>query len=562
MIKTIFSYLSYPFMKSTSIEPSTFSGNFYIYESYLSPYTLSFLHSKLTISPTSISVSTPNSLLHSFPTSTSFISFTSTANSKCLFWEYDGTYFLFDLNKKENPSLLGLHVTKSKKVYYIDSIIPLELLNANMNNNDDSSVVYSSQRGDLLEFNKSTDKFCLVAKATVFEIISMEEEYYISVDKIITKISTQPKLSFLDEEMYIMFLARSEVFNDDIGYCYCFDNMKDYQVIKNIIKQYIHKGEDSYEREEDHPVLNVASVQGKLFDRTFVLQENDIVSIFKSNNKDKSSINQISTIPLSSSFISDIAIFNEETSLLLLDSSSTTSPIIHQDILSNKVIETWDTPSSLSSPLVSMCLEDKTSSASPIVYAVSDNDLIQFDSRLNSKNKLCLRYKYHNKDFTSITSTNSLFAAANKEGEVRIYGDFSKHPKKIIKTFNDPITFIDITKDATFIIATTDMCLILIDMNTEEKKSLTLREKDIKGYNLEGCAFVRGRFDNGTNERRIVAGIGMCTVVWNFEMVKKGKEIYEIKKVGDNMVRDNMFKYRNDDIVTVMDDGLSLLSTN
>ena len=141
-----------------------------------------------------------------------------------------------------------------------------------------------------------------------------------------------------------------------------------------------------------------------------------------------------------------------------------------------------------------MCLEDKTSSASPIVYAVSDNDLIQFDSRLNSKNKLCLRYKYHNKDFTSITSTNSLFAAANKEGEVRIYGDFSKHPKKIIKTFNDPITFIDITKDATFIIATTDMCLILIDMNTEEKKSLTLREKDIKGYNLEGKYTLKIRY--------------------------------------------------------------------
>ena len=446
-------------------------------------------------------------------------------------------------------------------MYYIDSIIPLELLNSSMNNNDDENIVYSSQPGDLLEFDKSTDKFFLATRATNLEIISMDDEYYISVDRIITKITTQAKLVFLDEEMYIMFLARSEMFNEDIGYCYCFHSMKDYQVIKNIIKQYTHRGnEDINEKKEESKVLNVSSVQGKLFDRTFVLQENDIVSVFKS--KDKSSINQISAIPLSSSFISDIAIFNEETSLLLLDSSSTTSPIIHQDILSNKVIETWDTPSSLSSPLVSMCLEDKANSSSPIVYAVSDNDLIQFDSRLNSKNKICLMNQYRNKDFTAITSTNSLFAVANKVGEIRIYSYFSKNPKKVISTFNDAITFIDITKDASFIVATCDLCLILIDMKTDEMKSLNITEEDIKAYHLEGCSFVRGRFDNDTSEKRIVAGIGNCSVIWNFEVVRKGKEVYEIKNVGDTIVRDNVFKYRNDDIVTVMDDGLSLLSTH
>ena len=73
---------------------------------------------------------------------------------------------------------------------------------------------------------------------------------------------------------------------------------------------------------------------------------------------------------------------------------------------------------------------------------------------------------------------------------------------------------------------------------------------------------MRGRFDNDTSEKRIVAGIGNCSVIWNFEVVRKGKEVYEIKNVGDTIVRDNVFKYRNDDIVTVMDDGLSLLSTH
>ena len=77
----------------------------------------------------------------------------------------------------------------------------------------------------------------MATRATNLEIISMDDEYYISVDRIMTKITTQAKFVFLDEEMYIMFLARSEMFNEDIGYCYCFDSMKDYQVIKNIIKQ-------------------------------------------------------------------------------------------------------------------------------------------------------------------------------------------------------------------------------------------------------------------------------------------------------------------------------------
>ena len=166
MLKTIFSYLSYPFQKATPIEPITLSGKFYIYDSYLSSYTLSFSHSTFTLSPSFISVSSPNISVHSFPTSISLISFTSTSNSKCLFWEFDGNYYLFVFNLKNDLSFPGLHITKSKKVYYIDSIIPLELLNSSMNNNDDENIVYSSQPGDLLEFDKSTDKFFLHIRNT------------------------------------------------------------------------------------------------------------------------------------------------------------------------------------------------------------------------------------------------------------------------------------------------------------------------------------------------------------------------------------------------------------
>ena len=91
--------------------------------------------------------------------------------------------------------------------------------------------------------------------------------------------------------------------------------------------------------------------------------------------------------------------------------------------------------------------------------------------------------------------------------------------------------------------------------------TLTISESDIRKYSLDNYVFNKAKFDNNKNEEenKIVCGLGKYIVVWDFEKIKKGIfDSYTIILTGENNVKDNMFKYINDDIIAMTDDNLSL----
>eukprot|EP00899_Mesostigma_viride_P012900 jgi/Mesvir1/21610/Mv04036-RA.1 len=148
------------------------------------------------------------------------------------------------------------------------------------------------------------------------------------------------------------------------------------------------------------------------------------------------------------------------------------------------------------------------------------------------------------------TTGDGSIAVGASDGKVRLYNDrVLTRAKTAFPGLGDPITSIDATYDASWVLATTNHYLLLIYTLFTDKKSgktnafsasmgrdkvaaprmLRLKASDIP---LLGTApFKDARFSwvtqEGTKERYIAASVGKATLVWNFNHVKKHHGCYD-----------------------------------
>lgn len=595
-MKNILSFLYYPWRKNKEIpkEKSNefftrkmiFKGDFYEFKTSLSKHTLlstdttfevKQLEENGDVNEYTVDITLDNSDRISFSSnliSNLYLFSNTLTKNKCLFWENQKKYFLFEFSlDSPQPELKSLFTIispfQSSTEYDIDSFLPVEITNIS-NVEDDSNVmnfntIFSTEGGDLYELDEPSDTLLKIASPTFLEIFEGKEGIFLSAYSVMTKITLQAKFQFNDNDLILMWISNHENPKFYIAYCYFFPSLNSYSTLKKILSRILDDERD------DNNILNVASSQGKLHDRTFVLKNKGVVSVLKTSKYNE--LLPFMALPLEPpSNYSCIETFNNDTNLLFLNPESLRSPIIQHDIILNQTISEWETPSDLSSPIVSICQEDKTSNSSPIIMGVNKDDIIYFDSRLNSKNKVCNINNYKNKNFTSIASCKgALFAIANKAGEVRLYNKYTTQAKSLFPCYGDEITYIDLTKNGLYAIATCNKYLIVIptqdgfNYNIKKKEmiyiTLTISESDIRKYSLDNYVFNKAKFDNNKNEEesKIVCGLGKYIVVWDFEKIKKGIfDSYTIILTGENNVRDNMFKYINDDIIAMTDDNLSL----
>lgn len=594
-MKNLLSFFYYPWRKNKEIpkeknnEPSPgkmiFKGDCYEFKSSLSKHTLLSTDATFEVSILEESSHTNEYIIDITLDNSNKISFSSelisnlylfsniSTKNKCLFWENQKKYFLYEFSLDYTQSELNSLFTlispfQSSTEYDIDSLLPVEITDtSNLEDNTNStnfSLIFCSEGGDLYELDEPSDTLLKIASPASLEIFEGNEGIFLSVYSVMTKITFQAKFQFNDNDLILMWISNHEDPKVYIAYCYFFSNLNCYFTSKKIISRIL-------DDESDNNIINIASSQGKLHDRTFVLKNEGIVSVLKTSKYNE--LLPFMALPLKSpSNYSCIETFNNDTNLLFLDPESLRTPIIQHDIILNKTISEWETPSELSSPIVSICQEDKTSNSSPIIMGVNKDDIIYFDSRLNSKSKVCNINNYKNKNFTSIASCKgSLFAIANKAGEVRLYNKYTTQAKSLFPCYGDEITYIDLTKDGLYAIATCNKYLIVIPTqdgfiyNIKKKEmiyiTLTISESDIRKYSLDNYVFNKAKFDNNKNEEenKIVCGLGKYIVVWDFEKIKKGIfDSYTIILTGENNVKDNMFKYINDDIIAMTDDNLSL----
>jgi len=203
-----------------------------------------------------------------------------------------------------------------------------------------------------------------------------------------------------------------------------------------------------------------------------------------------------------------------------------------------------------------------------VFVGLNSKQLFKLDPRIFGKNKTILTadnsYKTNPKLNCIVPTGSGNFVVGSEKGSVRLYNDLQKRAKTELPGLGDPITFIDVSEDGQWILATTDTYLLVYPTQSETKDGfgghglgqdkppavkLTLKNEDRVKYGLKKLKFVAARFDIRPNEkeRSICTSVGHWLVIWNFRKVLQGQvNRYQMKHFIDEVVC-TQFRYNNDD---------------
>lgn len=202
--------------------------------------------------------------------------------------------------------------------------------------------------------------------------------------------------------------------------------------------------------------------------------------------------------------------------------------------------------------------------AEGLFVALSKNGLFTVDPRISGKDQTAQSKVYASKpNLTCMTTTlDGHIAAGSANGEIRMYKQIGQNSKTNMPGFGDAITSIDVTKDGSWILATTDTYLIAIPsishgnngflkpLGKQKRKprKLVLKPGDINRYNLTEIKFTPARFNLGENsqENAIITSTGKYVIIWSFNSIKKGRlDSYKIKPLEDSVIK-NEFKFNEE----------------
>lgn len=99
---------------------------------------------------------------------------------------------------------------------------------------------------------------------------------------------------------------------------------------------------------------------------------------------------------------------------------------------------------------------------------------------------------------------------------------------------------LDSTKDGRFLLVTTPRALFLIDTVAGEKNTyqnvirsnsavgrpipiqFSLKVEDLHKYQIGEECFNKARFDEGQQEKHVIASVGRCVVTWSIKNILRG----------------------------------------
>eukprot|EP01083_Nonionella_stella_P085469 237035_1 len=214
-----------------------------------------------------------------------------------------------------------------------------------------------------------------------------------------------------------------------------------------------------------------------------------------------------------------------------------------------------------------------------VVVGLNPGSVFQMDPRVGGASKEVVGFSYKKSpSFECVaTSGSGQVAIGSKTGEIRMYTNVGKRAKTLLPGLGDPITYVDVTSDGSWILCTTDQYLLCIPtvMPDGSQKSgfnvrmgkqkpvplkLQLSPRDILRYNIARVQFTPAKFNTGDNitEQWIVTSTGEHIITWNFRKVKQGRtNRYTIKRFGGRIVADQ-FRHNADDVVVTLADDVCL----
>ena len=311
-------------------------------------------------------------------------------------------------------------------------------------------------------------------------------------------------------------------------------------------------------------VLNKFCVDALSNDRTFCINDNNEIVVYKSNlNND--TIEKLSSLPVIQEYkgknvsLNKGLLYKGEQNILLLDENN--PYVLYQyDLPKGKIVSEWKTDKTSISDICSFKRNGQTTDEK-IIYGVNPKAVFTLDERMNNKNNIGDIKTYSTKNYANkiISSGEGQFVTGGEKGDLRFYDRIGVKAKNLMSLYGDPIRHIEISSDDQYLLLTCDKYLLLINATdikgedtafkrtfklTERRKPVTLqlKTKDIAKYQLQDAIFTPARFDpneNGVNN--IITSMGEYVIIWNYNDIRKGKFNYKIKKA-DDLVIDNYFK--------------------
>lgn len=248
---------------------------------------------------------------------------------------------------------------------------------------------------------------------------------------------------------------------------------------------------------------------------------------------------------------------NEESKLLLLDDKDKNA-VYYMDIERQKIVSRFDTEG-LPASILCPTFKEGGRSQDPTFTCANSRALYMMDSRQKSARVHTLEYKTNPNFSAAATDEHGHIVLGSRTGTLRLYdGEPNKDGKyKIAKTqletFNEPIKSVDVTKDGSWILATTRNCLILF--NTRLKSTgktgfetrlgktkptgiyLRLSEKDVVKYGLTNIDFAAAVFDASNDN--ILTSTGNLAIIWDFKAIRRGQWPVNAKiKLTDAFIKD------------------------
>jgi len=410
--------------------------------------------------------------------------------------------------QRENGVIMWIHDSVSEKdeleaylFYFLgESEDKIEKLSHSI-----SKCMFECQRGISYEDNIKEDDMEWMADAYVDDEQNEENKSEISVD----------------EDMY-----------DDID-----DEEREY-----------HDHEQQYDNSE--------MVQAHSYDRTFVAR-GDGFGIYGTN--ENGDINYYDDIPIINEYCDKPAqnmILHENENKMLFIDPSEKSKIQCFDFEKAKVVDEWQAQGV--KEFQSFYGETKNAQSTPSnnVIACSEKGMYTLDPRVNKSNKSVQQKVYSgNYLFNKISATlDGKIAVASKNGEIRMYTKLGQNAKTMLPGMGESIVGLDLSKDGSWILATTSKYILLVPtkvksgkngfdvrMGKEKQKprKLKLVHSDIIKHNLKDNNFTKATFNSSENKKEtfITASIGSYIVVWKLKKVSKGDlGSYSIKKLHNSVV--------------------------
>lgn len=284
-----------------------------------------------------------------------------------------------------------------------------------------------------------------------------------------------------------------------------------------------------------------------------------------------------------------------DNALLLTKDDPSDSKIYKVDLTKGEVVEAWDAED-----------KEKLESFAPIskfaaltneqtLNGISANSLFRIDPRLSGKkivkDNTFKAYKTKNNGFETMTVTDQGYIAVGlSDGGIRLYDRLGVNAKSALPALGESFVGIDVSKDGRWLLATCKTYLLLIDLkigrdqknagslgfqkyfDADKKpvpKRLALRPEHFSQLALASGSnelnFTKAVFNTllTSMETTIVASTGPYVILWSLSDISKNWKrppTYKILRYGQDVVADSFMFDSQNDVVTVMQDDVSLIN--